>query len=79
MPIRGRARLKDSFIIQDFDYFGWWKALVKAGVSPPDAWSMDFIETTYILDIEPSRVDISLALFHERKQNGASGECLQNS
>lgn len=78
MPLRGRARTRSSLNIEDFDHFGWWKALVKAGVSPPDAWVMDFIETSYVLDIEPKRVDISLALFHERKQNGATGECLQN-
>ena len=72
MPLRGRAKLKSSLEINDFDHFGWWKALVKAGVSPPDAWAMDFIETTYILDIEPTFTDISLALYHQRKQNGAT-------
>ena len=75
MPLRGRARLKDLSIIQDFDYFGWWKALVKSGVSPSEAWAMDFIETTYVLDIEPAFTDISLALHHQRKQNGAPAEC----
>jgi|TARA_R110000824_G_scaffold81569_2_gene205016 hypothetical protein len=72
MPLRGGARLKSTLKVEDFDHFGWWKALVKAGVSPPDAWAMDFIETTYVLDIEPSFTDISLALYHQRKQNGAT-------
>ena len=72
MSLRGRAKLKSSLEINDFDHFGWWKALVKAGVSPPDAWAMDFIETAYILDIEPTFTDISLALYHQRKQNGAT-------
>ena len=71
MPLRGRARLKDQKTINDFDHFSWWKSLVKTGIPPSEAWSMDFIETTYVLDIEPASSDISLALYHQRKQNGA--------
>ena len=78
MPLRGRARLKANSDIQDFDYFSWWKSLVKAGVSPSEAWSMDFIETAHILEIEPKIADVSLALYHQRKQNGAP-ECLLSS
>ena len=78
MPLRGRARLKANSDIQDFDYFSWWKSLVKTGISPSEAWEMDFIETTYVLEVEPSSSDISLALYHQRKQNGAP-ECLLSS
>lgn len=77
MPLRGKARLKASKEIADFDYFGWWKALTKSGVQPSEAWNMDFIESTYMLDIEPTYSDISLALYHQRKQNGAPEECPQ--
>ncbi len=78
MPLRGRARLKSSSDIYDFDHFSWWKSLVKSGVSPSEAWAMDFIETAHILEIEPKSADISLALYHQRKQNGAP-ECLLSS
>lgn len=72
MPLRGRARLKEDEEIADFDFYGWWKALVKTGIPPDQAWNMDFIETAHILDIKPSRNDFTLALYHQRKQNGAS-------
>ena len=39
---------------------------------------MDFIETAHILEIEPKIADVSLALYHQRKQNGAP-ECLLSS
>lgn len=79
MPLRGRAREKSSLDIGDFDHFSWWKALVKTGIQPSEAWQMEFIESTYALDIEPQSSDISLALYHQRKQNGAPDECLQSS
>jgi hypothetical protein len=71
MPLRGRARLKDQKIVNDFDYYGWWKALIKSGVQPSEAWQMDFIETAHVLELEPKRSDFTLALYHQRKQNGA--------
>ena len=77
MPLRGRARLKVDYVVGDFDYMEWWKALVKSGIAPSEAWHMDFIETSYTLDVEPNISDISLALYHQRQQNGASAECLQ--
>lgn len=77
MPLRGRAALKSE--VADFDHFAWWKALIKEGVSPSEAWGMDFIETTHVLDITPSRADITMALYHQRKQNGAPIEWLQQN
>jgi hypothetical protein len=71
MPLRGRARLKSQSVIPDFDYYDWWKALIKAGVQPSEAWQMDFLETAYVLELEPTRTDFTLALYHQRKQNGA--------
>ena len=71
MPLLGRARLKSQQIVNDFDYYDWRKALIKSGVQPSEAWNMDFIETAYVLEIEPKRSDFTLALYHQRKQNGA--------
>jgi hypothetical protein len=71
MPLRGRARLKSQKIVNDFDFYDWWKALIKVGVQPSEAWHMDFIESAHALDIEPKRTDFTLALYHQRKQNGA--------
>ena len=79
MPLRGRARLKSDLIVGDFNHYDWWRALVKSGVPPSEAWMMDFIETAYVLEIEPSRIDMSLALFHQRKQNGEPDLCQQNN
>ena len=70
MSLRGRARLKAQKVVADFDYYAWWKALVKTGIPPSEAWSMDFIETAHILELEAKSTDISLALYHQRKQNG---------
>ena len=77
MPLRGHARLKCNSVTGDFDYYAWWKALVAGGISPSEAWEMDFIETTYVLDVKPARADITMALYHQRKQNGAPPEWLQ--
>jgi hypothetical protein len=71
MPLRGRARLKDQRLVNDFDYYDWWKALIKSGVQPSEAWQMDFIESAHALELEPKRLDFTLALYHQRKQNGA--------
>ena len=71
MPLRGRARHKDGQEIGDFDFYDWWKALIKAGVQPSEAWQMDFLETAHVLELQPTRTDFTLALYHERKQNGA--------
>jgi hypothetical protein len=71
MPLRGRARHKSGSDIGDFDFYDWWKALVKSGIQPSEAWAMDFIETAHALEIEPKRSDFTLALYHQRKQNGA--------
>lgn len=71
MPLLGRARLKGQAKINDFNYYDWWKALVKSGISPQEAWQMDFVETSYVLDLQPARADFTLALYHQRKQNGA--------
>jgi hypothetical protein len=71
MPLRGRARLKDQRLVNDFDYYDWWKALVKSGIQPSEAWGMDFIESAHALELEPKRLDFTLALYHQRKQNGA--------
>lgn len=71
MPLRGRARHRDSKDINDFDFYSWWKALIKSGVQPSEAWAMDFLETAHVLELEPARTDFTLALYHQRKQNGA--------
>jgi hypothetical protein len=71
MPLRGRARHKGGSDIGDFDFYDWWKALIKSGVQPSEAWAMDFIETAHLLELEPNRSDFTLALYHQRKQNGA--------
>jgi len=71
MPLLGRARHKDELEIADFDFYAWWKALIKAGVQPSEAWAMDFIETAHVLELEPKRTDFTLALYHQRRQNGA--------
>jgi hypothetical protein len=71
MPLRGRARLKEQRLVNDFDYYDWWKALIKSGVQPSEAWKMDFIESAHALELEPKRLDFTLALYHQRKQNGA--------
>ena len=76
MPLRGRARLKADLITQDFDFYGWWTALVDKGISPSEAWQLDFIETSHILGLEPKSTDTSLALYHQRKANGAPLEWL---
>jgi len=78
MPLIGRARLKKGEV-EDFDFYAFWKALIEKGVSPSEAWNMDFLETSLLLDIEPSRADFTLALYHQRKANGAVGKCLQNN
>jgi len=69
MSLLGNVRLKGD--IQDFDYYDWWKALVDKGISPTEAWTLDFLESSYILDFEPKRTDTTLALYHTRKHNGA--------
>ena len=74
MQLIGKARINQK--IEDFDYYNWWVALVAAGISPSEAWKMDFIETSYVLDIEMKTTDTSLALYHQRIANGASKECL---
>jgi len=76
MPLLGNVKLKGD--IADFDYYDWWKALVDKGISPKEAWTLDFIESSYILDFNPKRIDTSLALYHTRKHNGAINQCLQN-
>jgi hypothetical protein len=76
MPLRGRARTKKSQEVDDLDFYSWWKALVSKGISPSEAWAMDFLESSIILELEPISTDVSLAIYHQRKANGAP-ECLQ--
>lgn len=70
MPLLGRATLKGSCEIGDFDHFGWWKALVSKGIQPSEAWQMDFIESSLLFECDPKTNDISLALYHQRLCNG---------
>lgn len=70
MPFQGRAKLKGSNDIGDFDHYGWWRALVSKGVQPSEAWQMDFIESSIYFDVEPKSTDTSLAIYHQRLANG---------
>tara|TARA_R110002096_G_scaffold179066_1_gene356007 strand:- start:552 stop:794 length:243 start_codon:yes stop_codon:yes gene_type:complete len=76
MPPRVNVSLKSDSEISDFDFYAWWKALVDKGIPPSEAWQMDFIETSIILDLEHKATDTTLALYHQRKANGASGKWL---
>lgn len=70
MPLRGRAKLKGSNDIGDFDYYGWWKSLVNKGIQPSEAWQMDFLESSVLFDLEPQTNDNTLAIHMQRVSNG---------
>lgn len=64
--------------MKPFDYWGWWSYCVKELKIPPsEAWRMDYVEISHLLESPKSDIDISLMLNYERVQNGAKQEWLQ--
>jgi len=56
----------------DFDYWGYFKHCVKSiGISPSEAWKLDFIEIKHLLDEQKEEMDTSFMLNEERICNGA--------
>lgn len=60
----------------DFDYFAWWKNAVKVnGVSPKDAWDLDYCELLMLGDFKSkSTQDGSFMVNAQRRMNGMSQE-----
>lgn len=77
MRLFGIVRLKSS--IDDFDFWACWRSLVNNGIPPSEAWNMDFIEMSQMVNVEPSASDTSMVLYYQRQQNGAPKECLQRN
>lgn len=78
MPLRVINHKRGDFTESEhgFDLYEWWRAMLNKGISPSEAWSVDYIEAAHILELDPKSKDTTFALYHQRKLNGAPDEWL---
>jgi hypothetical protein len=65
----------------DFDIWGWWRYCVKTlQIAPTEAWKMDFVEISHLMDEEhkTTNIDVSVMLNYERVKNGVDAKWLQS-